>query len=294
MQEFRAPTEGHQHARHWAGFSLDRPLVMGILNVTPDSFSDGGAHGDAAAAIIAGKAMRAAGADIIDIGGESTRPGAAMVPPDEEIRRVVPVIAALAAQGAVISIDTRNAATMAAALDAGARIVNDVSALRHDPAAAALVAARGCPVVLMHSRGTPETMNCHAHYADLVRDVTNALAERSQHAMAAGVARAAIALDPGFGFAKVGDQNFALLRDVRRCVALGFPLLVGVSRKRFLGEAIGQPSVPAARDPASLAAGLFALNEGAAILRVHDVVGTVQAMRVWVRLAGPLAGATRG
>ncbi|HQT88311.1 MAG TPA: dihydropteroate synthase [Acidiphilium sp.] len=294
MQEFHSPPDAHARTQHWAGFSLDRPLVMGILNVTPDSFSDGGAHGNAEAAIIAGQAMRAAGADIIDIGGESTRPGAVTVLPDEEIRRVVPVIAGLAAQGAVISVDTRNAATMAAALDAGARIVNDVSALRHDPAAAGLVAARGCPVVLMHSRGTPETMNCHAHYADLVRDVTDELAERSKQAMAAGVARAAIALDPGFGFAKVGEQNFALLRGLRCCAALGFPLLVGVSRKRFLGEAMGQPSVPTARDPASLAAGLFALREGAAILRVHDVSGTVQAARVWGRLAAPSASAASG
>jgi dihydropteroate synthase len=257
---------------------------MGILNVTPDSFSDGGAHDDPSAAIMAGQKMRAAGVDIIDIGGESTRPGAAPVSPEAEMRRVLPVIAALAAQGAVISVDTRNAATMAAALDAGARIINDVSALRHDPAAASLVAARGCPVVLMHSRGTPETMNCHAHYADLVRDVTDELAERSRAAMAAGIAASAIALDPGFGFAKVGAQNFELLRGLRRCADLGFPLLVGVSRKRFLGEAIGQPHQPAARDPASLAAGLFALGEGAAILRVHDVAGTVQATRVWGRL----------
>ncbi|WP_460253177.1 dihydropteroate synthase [Acidiphilium sp. MT5] len=284
MQEFRAPPDGVRRARHWAGFALDRPLVMGILNVTPDSFSDGGAHDDPGAAIMAGQKMRAAGADIIDIGGESTRPGAAAVSPEAEMRRVLPVIAALAAQGAVISVDTRNAATMAAALDAGARIINDVSALRHDPAAASLVAARGCPVVLMHSRGTPETMNGHAHYADLVRDVTDELAERSRAAMAAGIAASAIALDPGFGFAKVGAQNFELLRGLRRCADLGFPLLVGVSRKRFLGEAIGQPHQPAARDPASLAAGLFALGEGAAILRVHDVAGTVQATRVWGRL----------
>ncbi len=253
---------------------------MGILNVTPDSFSDGGTHDDPRAAIRAGQQMRAAGADIIDIGGESTRPGATLVPPDEEMRRVLPVIAALAAQGAVISVDTRNAATMIAALDEGAGIINDVSALRHDPVAASVVAARGCPVVLMHSRGTPETMNCHAHYADLVRDVTDELAERSRAAMEAGIASSAIALDPGFGFAKVGAQNFELLRGLRRCAALGFPLLVGLSRKRFLGAAMRQPHEPAARDPASLAAGLFALGAGAAILRVHDVAGTVQAIRV--------------
>jgi len=259
---------------------------MGILNVTPDSFSDGGAHMNAEAAISAGRAMLAAGVDIIDIGGESTRPGAAIVPTDIECQRVVPVIAGLAALGAVISVDTRNAATMAAALDAGARIINDVSALRHDPAAAGLVAAQGCPVILMHMRGTPETMKCHAHYADLVRDVTDELAQASEQAMAAGIARAAIALDPGFGFAKNNAQNITLLQGLNRCARLGFPLLVGLSRKRFLGALIAEPHQPLARDPASLAAGLFALSQGADILRVHDVAGTVQAMRVWTRLAG--------
>src|SRR6202051_2825028 len=154
----------------WAGFSVDRPLVMGILNVTPDSFSDGGKHNTRAAAIDAGLAMLEAGADILDIGGESTPPNAAIVSPAEEIDRIASIISALAAQGAVISADTRNAATMAAALDAGAKIINDVSGLKHDPAARALVAKRGCPVILMHMRGSAMTMNCQAHYTGVVRD----------------------------------------------------------------------------------------------------------------------------
>ncbi|MHB1305172.1 MAG: dihydropteroate synthase [Acidiphilium sp.] len=264
----------------WAGFDLSRPLVMGILNVTPDSFSDGGRHAAPEAAIAAGRAMLEAGADIVDIGGESTRPGAAPVASEEEIERVVPAIRALAGGGGVVSIDTRNAVTMAAALDAGARIVNDVSALAHDPAAAALVAARGCPVVLMHMRGTPETMNDAADYADLVPEILAELAARRDAALAAGIAPEAIALDPGFGFAKRGGQNVDLLRALPRFRDLGHPLLIGVSRKRFIGELAGSVA-PALRDPGSIAAALFAASRGAAILRVHDVAGTVQSLRVW-------------
>ena len=267
----------------WAGLALDRPLVMGIVNVTPDSFSDGGRYATAEAAIAAGANMLAEGADILDIGGESTRPGAAPVTPDEEQARILPVISALAAQGAVISVDTRNAATMAAALDAGARIVNDVSALRHDPAAAGLVAARGCPVVLMHMRGTPDTMNEHALYADVAAEVLAELTAARDRAAAAGVRPENIALDPGFGFAKLGAQNVTLLRATRRFVALGHPVLIGLSRKRFLGEISGQQD-PAQRGAESLAAALFAAGLGAHILRVHDVAGTARALRVWQNL----------
>lgn len=267
----------------WAGLALDRPLVMGIVNVTPDSFSDGGRYATAEAAIAAGANMLAEGADILDIGGESTRPGAAPVTPDEEQARILPVISALAAQGAVISVDTRNAATMAAALDAGARIVNDVSALRHDPAAAGLVAARGCPVVLMHMRGTPDTMNEHALYADVAAEVLAELTAARDRAAAAWVRPENIALDPGFGFAKLGPQNVTLLRATRRFVALGHPVLIGLSRKRFLGEISGQPD-PAQRGAESLAAALFAAGLGAHILRVHDVAGTARALRVWQNL----------
>jgi dihydropteroate synthase len=267
----------------WAGLALTRPLVMGILNVTPDSFSDGGLHAAAGAAIAAGAKMLAEGADILDIGGESTRPGAATVSPEEEQARILPVIRALAAQGAVISVDTRHAATMAAALDAGARIINDVSALAHDSAAPALVAARNCPVVLMHMRGTPDTMNAHAMYEDVVAEVLAELAAARDRAVAAGVRPENIALDPGFGFAKRGRQNILLLRATGQFAALGHPLLIGLSRKHFLGEISGEAE-PARRDPASLAAALFAAGLGAHILRVHDVAGTVQALRVWRKL----------
>lgn len=267
----------------WAGLSLARPLVMGILNVTPDSFSDGGRHAAPEAAIAAGRRMLAEGADILDIGGESTRPGSAAVPPEAEIARIQPVIRALAAEGAVISVDTRNALTMAATLDAGARIINDVSALQHDKSALPLVAARGCPVILMHMRGTPDTMNDLAQYDDIAADVTAELLAARDAALAAGVKPEDICLDPGLGFAKRGAQNVALLRATRHLAELGHPLLIALSRKRFLGEISGEADA-AKRDPESLAAGLFAVTQGAHILRVHDVAGTVRALRVWEAL----------
>jgi dihydropteroate synthase len=264
----------------WAGLSLDQPRVMGALNVTPDSFSDGGVYQDTDAAVQAGLAMAAAGADIIDIGGESTRPGAEPTTPDEECARVVPVIRALAEQGLRVSIDTRNATTMAAALDAGAVIVNDVTALTHDPAAASLVAERGCPVVLMHMRGTPATMNAEARYRDVVDEVVVELAARIAMAEAAGVARAQIAIDPGIGFAKLAPHSLELLRRLRELTVLDHPIVVGVSRKSFLGR-IGNEPDPRRRLPASLAGALFALDHGATILRVHDVRESVQALRIW-------------
>jgi dihydropteroate synthase len=267
----------------WAGFPLHRPLVMGILNVTPDSFSDGGQHDRPDAAIAKGAAMLAQGADILDVGGESTRPGSVTVPPAEEMARIVPVITALAARGAVISVDTRNAATMAAALDAGARIINDVSGLRHDKAALGLVAQRGCPVVLMHMRGEPGTMNTLAQYEDVVADVLAELTATRDAALAAGVKAEAIALDPGLGFAKVGAQNLALLRATKRLAALGHAVLIGLSRKKFIGE-FGGEAEAGKRMPGSVAAGLYAVAQGAHILRVHDVAETVQALRVWQSL----------
>jgi len=253
---------------------------MGILNVTPDSFSDGGLHKDPVAA---GLAMLAAGADIIDVGGESTRPNADTLSPEIEIGRIGPVIEKLAQEGAVISADTRNAAAMAAALDAGAKIINDVSGLSHDAKARALVAARGCPVVLMHMRGSPVTMNDQAHYADVVADVLAELCATRDLAVAAGVRKENIALDPGFGFAKLGQQNIELLRATAQFAELGHALMIGVSRKRFIGEAGGEP-VAQKRGPGSLAAGLYAVARGAHILRVHDVAETVQGLRVWMRL----------
>jgi dihydropteroate synthase len=269
----------------WAGLPPDRPAVMGIINVTPDSFSDGGAHADPGRAIAAGRAMAAAGADVLDVGGESTRPGAAPTPADAEQARILPVIRTLAADGHVVSVDTRNAATMAAALDAGARIVNDVSGLTFDPAAAALVAGRGCPVVLMHMRGTPASMQSLARYDDVAGEVAAELAVRLAAARAAGIAAERIALDPGFGFAKGPGQNEELLERLPLLLNLGCRLLVGVSRKGFIGRLTGE-SRPSRRLAGSLAAGLLAAQRGASVLRVHDVAETVQAIRVWSAIAG--------
>jgi dihydropteroate synthase len=266
--------------RKWAGFSLIRPLIMGIVNVTPDSFSDKVQHATPDAAIAGGLVMLREGADIIDVGGESTRPGADEVDPAEEAERILPVIRPLVAAGAVVSVDTRHAEVMAAALDQGARIVNDVSALRHDPGAAAVIVRYACPVILMHMRGTPRTMGRHAQYADLLRDVISELAGLRDAAIAAGVAPETIALDPGFGFAKTGEQTILLLRAMARFQDLGHPLVAGVSRKRFIGT-LADESDPAQRDPGSIMAAVFAASHGAAILRVHNVSGTKQALRVW-------------
>ncbi len=253
---------------------------MGIVNVTPDSFSDGGdrfRHDDA---IAAGLAQRAAGADIIDIGGESTRPRAQPVTVEEEIRRVVPVVRALAEAGAVVSIDTRNAATMAAALEAGAGLVNDITALTGDPEALQVVAARGAPVVLMHMQGTPETMQQDPHYDDVVQEVADYLLDRARACEAAGLAPEQICLDPGIGFGKTMAHNLALLAASERLAGLGYPLLIGVSRKSFIGRLAGNVE-PKARAPGSIAAALYSVAGGAKILRVHDVAETVQALAVW-------------
>ena len=258
---------------------------MGVLNVTPDSFSDGGEAMAAAQAIEAGRRMIAEGAGILDIGGESTRPGAAPVSPDEEQRRVLPVITALAGRGVPLSVDTRNAGTMAAALDAGAAIINDVSALSHDPAAAALVARRNCPVVLMHMRGTPATMMSHAIYDDVAAEVLAELAARIGVAEAAGVVRSHIAIDPGLGFAKTAEHNITLLQRLPILLGLGCRIVVGASRKRFIGLLSGVGDAKH-RMAGSVAAGLYAVSQGATVLRVHDVAETVQAVRVWQRLAG--------
>jgi dihydropteroate synthase len=270
----------------WAGLNLDRPLVMAILNVTPDSFSDGGRRGTPQHAIAAGLAMAADGADIIDIGGESTRPGAAPVSPEVEQDRVLPVIQALAAAGLRVSVDTRNATTMRAALRGGARIVNDVSALAHDPLSAGVVADSGCPVVLMHMRGTSETMYAEAIYADVVAEVRTELLSRVKAAIQAGVRPEQIAIDPGIGFAKRAPHSLAVLQGLPDLAVLGYPVVVGVSRKSFIGAASQQPEADQ-RLGGSLAAGLFAVLRGASILRVHDVRETVQALRVWRRLFEP-------
>jgi dihydropteroate synthase len=268
----------------WAGLALDRPRIMGVLNVTPDSFSDGGDFLAPDAAIAAGLDMAAAGADIIDVGGESTRPRARPTPPDLEQARILPVIRGLALAGLRVSVDTRHAATMAAALDAGAVIVNDISALGHDPSAAALIGTRDCSVVLMHMRGSPADMYAEADYDDVVGDVRRELSGRIAAAERAGIASARIAIDPGIGFAKRAGHSMELLRRLPELAALGYPILVGVSRKSFMAGITREPD-PRRRLPGSLAAGLFALSRGAAILRVHDVAETIQAIAVWQTLA---------
>jgi dihydropteroate synthase len=224
--------------------------------------------------------MVAAGADLVDVGGESTRPGASATPPDAERARILPVIRALAADGIVVSVDTRNAATMAAALDAGARIINDVSGLAYDAASAPLLAARGCPVVLMHMRGVPATMQRLTAYDNVAIDVTGELAASLDAALAAGIRRDRIALDPGIGFAKAAGQNEALLARLGVLLNLGCPLVVGLSRKGFIGRLSGEGE-PGRRGPGSLAAGLMAMLFGASVLRVHDIAETIQAIRVW-------------
>ncbi len=268
---------------------LQRPSVMGVLNVTPDSFSDAGDHLDPARAIAAGLAMTAAGAAIIDVGGESTRPGAAPITPAAEQARILPVIRELARQRVMISVDTRNATTMAAAIDAGAALVNDTSALAHDPEAGPLLARAAVPVVLMHMRGTPAGMMAEARYRDVAVEVTMELASRLAFAERAGIARERILLDPGIGFAKTAEHNLELLSRLPVLLNLGCPLVLGVSRKRFIGRISGE-AVPNRRLAGSLAAAMFGLARGAAILRVHDVSETIQALRIWQALAqAPLA-----
>ena len=261
-----------------AGLPQDRTAIMGILNVTPDSFSDGGRHVDPGIAIAAARAMAAAGADIIDIGAESTRPRATPVDTATESARLAPVLAGLG--GVTWSIDTRKAAIMAQALDAGAALVNDVSALGHDSEALALVAARGCPVVLMHAQGSPETMQDAPRYDDALLDVYDWLAARIDACVAAGIDRARIVADPGIGFGKGLDHNLALLRGLSLFHGLGVPLLLGASRKALIGRMAGDVA-PDARLPGSLALALHAAAQGVQLVRVHDVAETAQALAVW-------------
>ena len=266
---------------------FDRPRIMGILNVTPDSFSDGGTDADARAAAARGLAMAAEGADIVDVGGESTRPGAREVPVEAELARVLPVVEQLASAGVTVSIDTRKAAVMRAAVKAGAGIVNDVSGLAHDPdapAAAAEAAAAGTWLVLMHMRGEPLTMNRAPHYRSAILEVCEELAARVETAAAAGVPKDRIVLDPGLCFAKHEPHNLEILRDLAVLHGLGCPLLVGVSRKGWAAW-VHREHAPAERLPASLAAAQWALDRGAAVLRVHDVAATGQMVRAWETLA---------
>jgi len=259
---------------------LERPQVMGIVNVTPDSFSDGGRHASVEAAVAHGLCLAGEGADVLDIGGESTRPGSAEVSLEEELRRVIPVIEALAQQTSVpLSIDTSKPEVMRAAVAAGVGLINDVYALRREGALDA-VAELGVPVVLMHMQGAPRTMQHTPEYEDVVAEVHRFLAERIFVAEMAGIARKQIVVDPGFGFGKNDQHNFTLLSHLRRFTELGVPVLAGLSRKRSLGALTGR-EVPAERVHASVAAHLIAAQRGARILRVHDVAATVDALKVW-------------
>ena len=285
---------GREAARQWANLRkahaplqlgqrtirLDQPQVMGILNVTPDSFSDGGANLDPQAGRNAAAAMIEAGAAIIDIGGESTRPGAMATFEDEEIRRVLPAVEYCAAMGAAISVDTRRAGVLDAALAAGAHMVNDVSALRYDPRSIEQVAASGCPVVLMHAPGAGEDLHAGANYADVVSDVFDFLKLARERAIVAGVAEERILLDPGIGFGKSLGENLALINALPLFHALGSPLLLGVSRKRMIGALSSEENADV-RLAGSIALAVKAMEAGVHLLRVHDVAETVQARNVW-------------
>jgi dihydropteroate synthase len=250
--------------------------VMGILNVTPDSFSDGGRFVEVDSAVAQARQMIATGADLIDVGGESTRPGAEPVSEAEEIRRVVPVIERLA--GLVVSVDTTKAAVAEAALRAGARVVNDISALRWDEQMAAVAASHGAGVVLMHMQGTPQTMQAQPRYDDVVREVREFLAERIEFAVAHGIGREQIAIDPGIGFGKTVEHNLELLNRLEELRMLGCPVLVGASRKSFIGRITGRE--PGGRLAGSLAVAGWAAARGARILRVHDVAETRDVVRL--------------
>lgn len=260
-----------------ATFDFGRTYVMGVVNVTPDSFSDGGVFADAAAAIAHGQRLVAQGADVVDIGGESTRPGAAPVAAPEEAARVVPVVRALAGH-ATVSVDTCKAAVAAAALDAGAEIVNDVSGGALDPELLAVAARHRAVVVLGHMRGTPADMQLHARYQDVVRDVTRELGRRVEAAVAAGVADGRIFVDPGLGFAKSAAHNLQLLARLDALAVLGCPIVVGASRKSFLGALTGQDVRH--REQATAAANTVAILNGAAMVRVHDVAAQKDAIAV--------------
>lgn len=262
--------------------AADAPKLMGILNTTPDSFSDGGAFDTLEAGIAQGRALVTAGADILDIGGESTRPGASLVPGDVEIARTAPVIAGLRAAGisTPISIDTRKAPVAAAALDAGANIVNDVSGFTFDADLAPLCAARGVPVCVMHAQGEPQTMQQNPTYDDVLLDVYDALAARIDMLVSLGIPRDQITVDPGIGFGKTLDHNLAILQRISLFHGLGVPILLGASRKRFIGT-LGNAPEAQDRAPGSVAVALAAIAQGVQIIRAHDVAEHAQAIALW-------------
>lgn len=263
------------------GLMMDRPRIMGILNLTPDSFSDGGSHVTAGAALAHGRQMVRDGASIVDVGGESTRPGALEVPEEAEIARVEPVITALSeAIDAPISVDTRKASVAEAAIGAGAAIVNDISGFTFDPDLAPFCADHHVPVCIMHSPGTPDAMQNMTDYDHLLLDIYDHLGRQIAKLEAAGIPRARMCVDPGIGFGKTGAQNLDILANLSLFHGHGVPLLVGASRKGFIGR-VGREQTPAKRMPGSVAVALGAVAQGAHILRVHDVPETAQALALW-------------
>ena len=256
------------------------PLIMGIINVTPDSFSDGGEYDETGAAVAHGLKLMAQGAHILDVGGESTRPGAAEVSIEEELSRVVPVVRELSNNGAVVSIDTRHAKVMAAAIDAGAKIINDVSALTTDPDSLKVAAQSGLPVILMHMQGNPSNMQDNPHYDNAPHDIYDYLDARIEACEDAGLPRGKIIVDPGIGFGKTHDHNTALLKNLGVFHGLGCGILIGVSRKRFVA-ALSRDEGPKDRLSGSLAAAWSAFEQGVQMARVHDVAQTGQAIAVW-------------
>jgi dihydropteroate synthase len=275
----------------------DRTLVMGVLNVTPDSFSDGGQHPTADSAVAAGLRMFYAGADIIDVGGESTRPGAAEVSAEEEQKRVLPVVQALVKAGALVSIDTTHAATAAAALEAGAAIINDVSGLSIEPEMAELAARTKVPYILTHRRGNASTMDSLTDYGNVAEDVAAELAGVRDKLYAAGVTPEQIIVDPGLGFSKTDGQNWELLKNLDVLQAMGHNVMVAASRKRFLGTLLtvaGKAAAPQERDAATAAVTAVSAFRGAWAVRVHDVGASLDAVKVAARMAPPAPGAASG
>lgn len=268
----------------FAGLVLDRPHVMGIVNITPDSFSDGGLYDNTDEGVTHAASLAQEGADILDIGGESTRPGADPLPSESELERLAPVLKQLRGVRARLSVDTRKADVMRAAAGLGAHILNDISALSHDPDSLAVAAQSGCGVVLMHAQGDPRTMQLKPAYDDVVLDVYDYLRQRIEAAMAAGIRKDRIVADPGIGFGKTHEHNLTLLSELTTFHALGVGLLVGASRKQFIGT-LSDEADPRRRDAGSHAAALAAVAQGAQIIRVHDVRGTRQALGVWTAVA---------
>lgn len=276
---------------HWQttryDIDLSRPRVMGIVNITPDSFSDGGQHGDTRSALAHCEQLLREGADILDLGGESSRPGAEALPLEEELNRVLPVLREAVRLGVPVSVDTYKPEVMRAALDTGADIINDIFALRSPGAEAVVAAHPRCGLCLMHMQGEPRSMQAAPHYDDVVAEVHEFLWERAETLRTQGVAAARVVLDPGYGFGKSVEHNFELLRRQAELLALGYPVLAGWSRKSSLGAVTGRPV--SERLAASVAAALAAVERGARLVRVHDVAATVDALKVWFHAGLPRA-----